>query len=178
MSEILLKIVLFVKNPRVQVQIQVFKNFKTYLVGATVIAYVPILAVKDIFTQQEAMGRRCRWINKIQEFNIDIQITKLVRGQRLAKLMVEVNLDANQINLEDDCKRSYIFDIQCCDWYKDVVYYSQRMQCLEGLTENEKRTLKLHAIKYVIIRGKLWWRNLEGVLLKCVDETKASELLK
>ena len=46
---------------------------------------------------QEVSSRRCRWINRIQEFNIDIQITKLVRGQGLEKLMAQYNLDANQI---------------------------------------------------------------------------------
>lgn len=40
--------------------------------GATVIAFVPSAIVKDIFSQQEISGRRCTWINKIQEFNIDI----------------------------------------------------------------------------------------------------------
>ena len=66
--------------------------------GATVVAFVPTTAVKDIFSQQEVSGTRCRWINRIQEFNIDIQITKLVRGQGLAKLMTGANLEANQIN--------------------------------------------------------------------------------
>ena len=48
--------------------------------GATIIAFVPTATVKDIFSQQEVFGRRCRWINRIQEFIIDIEITKLVRG--------------------------------------------------------------------------------------------------
>lgn len=32
---------------------------------------------------------------------MDIQITKLVRGQGLAKLMAQTNLDTNQINLQN-----------------------------------------------------------------------------
>jgi len=48
------------------------KSFRPYLVGSQVIAYVPHAAIKDIFTQQEVTGRRCRWINKLQEFNIEI----------------------------------------------------------------------------------------------------------
>lgn len=63
------------------------KYFRCYLMGATVITFVPTVVAKDIFSQQEVSSRRCRWINRIHEFNIDIQITKLVRGQGLAKLM-------------------------------------------------------------------------------------------
>lgn len=67
--------------------VKAVKAFRSYLMGATMVAYVPSAAIKDIFTQREVSGRRCKWINRIQEFNIDIQITKLVRGQGLAKLM-------------------------------------------------------------------------------------------
>ena len=74
---------------------KVVKAFRCYLVNATIVAFVPTATIKDIFSQQEISGRRCRWIKKIQEFNIDIQVTKLVRGQGLAKLMAQANLDAN-----------------------------------------------------------------------------------
>lgn len=66
--------------------VKAMKDFICYLVGATIIEFVPSVVVKDIFSQHEVSGRRCRWINKIQEFSIDIQITKLVRGQGLEKL--------------------------------------------------------------------------------------------
>ena len=67
--------------------VNIVKTFRCYLVNATVVAFVPTATVKNIFSQQEISRRRCRWVNRIQEFNIDIQVTKLVRGQRLAKLM-------------------------------------------------------------------------------------------
>ena len=54
---------------------------------------IPNVAIKDIFRQSETTRRRYRWINQIQEFNIDIQITKLVRGQGLAKLMAKSDLE-------------------------------------------------------------------------------------
>lgn len=48
--------------------VKAIKNFKTYLMGATIIAFVPgSVAVKDIFTQQETTSIiRCRWIKMIQ----------------------------------------------------------------------------------------------------------------
>ena len=80
--------------------------------GATIIAFVPTTNVKDIFSQKEVSGRRCRWINIIQELNIDIQVTKLVRGQGLTKLMAETNLQANRI--DDNC-RDNICDMDTYD---------------------------------------------------------------
>jgi hypothetical protein len=52
------------------------------------------------------------------------------------------------------------------------------MRCPDNSSENEKMTIKLHAIKYIIILGKLWWRNGEDVMLKCVDQDQAQRLLE
>ena len=38
------------------------------------------------------------------------------------------------------------------------------------MSDNQKRDPKIQFIKYIIVRGKLWWRDMEGVLLKCVHE--------
>lgn len=46
------------------------------------------------------------------------------------------------------------------------------------MDDHKKGTVKLHALKYVIIKGELWWRSNEGVLLKCVDPHKAEDLLQ
>lgn len=52
------------------------------------------------------------------------------------------------------------------------------MKCPENMNENENRKLKLHDIKYIIVNGNLWFeRNIESVLLKCVTQDRAKELL-
>lgn len=101
--------------------IKVVKFFRSYLVGVEVVAYVANAIVKDIFRQSEVTGRRCRWINQVQEFNINIQITKIVRGQGLFKLMVESNLEVSQVNnvsLED-----VVISIEQVPWYSNITYY-------------------------------------------------------
>ena len=99
------------------------KAFICCPVGAIVIAFVPNAPIKDLFSQKEVSGRRCRWINRIQKFNIEIQITKLVRGQGLAKVMAQSNLDANKINVITDDFKSESCDINHCEWYSNVIYY-------------------------------------------------------
>lgn len=64
-------------------------------------------------------------------------------------------------------------DMQACGWYMRIMEYLKTMQCLKGMPNNEKRILKLQAIKYIIIDNELWWRSLEGVLLRCVDGDEA-----
>ena len=130
---------------------KVVKAFRCYLIGVTIITFVPSATIKDVFSQQEVSGRRCRWINRIQEFNIEIQITKLVRGQGLAKLMAESNLDANQINMVTEDLKSDLCDMDQCEWYTNVIFYLQHVEAPPHLIENEKRNTKLQAIGYIIV---------------------------
>jgi hypothetical protein len=67
------------------------KAFRVYVLHSKVIAYVPSASVKDILIQPDIDGRRSKWIAKILEFDLEIKPTKLVKGQGLAKLLVESN---------------------------------------------------------------------------------------
>jgi hypothetical protein len=67
------------------------KVFRIYVLHSKVIAYVPSAVVKDILIQPDIDGRRSKWIAKILEFDLEIKPTKLVKGQGLAKMLVESN---------------------------------------------------------------------------------------
>ena len=77
----------------------------------------------------------------------------------------------------DGSCRDNLCDMDTSDWYEDVIYYLQNMKSPKKLTDNQKRSLKLHAIRYVIVQGQLWWRNMEGIPLKCVDEIESKRIL-
>ena len=61
-------------------------------------AYVPNIIVKDILSQ-DPDGKRGKWIAAILEYDLEIKPTKMIKGQGLAKLMVESNLQALDINM-------------------------------------------------------------------------------
>ena len=54
--------------------------------------------MKDILVQPDSDGKRGRWLAKIQEFDLEIKPTKLIKGKGLAKLLAESNLRALDIN--------------------------------------------------------------------------------
>lgn len=135
--------------------VKAIKVFRPYLVNAQIVANVPHAAVKDILSQSEVTGKRCRWISKIQEFDLEIKITKLVRGLGLAKLMIETNfkdIDINNVEIE----QAFVTSIERQPWYSDVVYFLKNASCLEGMTHSQRRTLKLKSHKYVLIQGDLY----------------------
>eukprot|EP00253_Pinus_taeda_P011343 PITA_11343 len=79
--------------------VKALKDFRVYILHSHILAYVPNAAVKDILVQANPEGRRGKWIASLLEYDVEIKPTKLIRGQGLAKLMAETNLQVLDINL-------------------------------------------------------------------------------
>jgi hypothetical protein len=63
------------------------KYFRFYVLHSKIISYVPSSTLKEIMNQHDSDGKRCKWIAKIQEYDLDIKPTKLIKGQGLAKIL-------------------------------------------------------------------------------------------
>jgi hypothetical protein len=46
------------------------------------------------------------------------------------------------------------------------------------MTPSKARTLKLQAIKYCIIEGKLYWKDPLGFLLRCLIDSKTKGVIE
>eukprot|EP00253_Pinus_taeda_P013463 PITA_13463 len=79
--------------------VKALKDFRVYILHSHILAYVPNAAVKDILVQADPEGRRGKWIAALLEYDVEIKPTKLIKGQGLAKLMAETNLQVLDINL-------------------------------------------------------------------------------
>jgi hypothetical protein len=60
--------------------VKALKSFIIYVLHSKVIAYVPISVVKEILVQLDSDEKRGRWLAKIQEFDLELKPTKLVKG--------------------------------------------------------------------------------------------------
>jgi hypothetical protein len=78
--------------------VKALKYFRTYVLHSKIIAYVPKSSVKDILVQLDSDGRRGGWLAKIQEFDLEVKPTKIVKGHGLEKLLAESNFRALGIN--------------------------------------------------------------------------------
>jgi hypothetical protein len=75
------------------------KAFRVYILQAKVIAFVPSSSVKDVLVQPDIDGKRSKWIARLIEFDVEIKLAKLIKGQGLAKLLAEENYKLLDINL-------------------------------------------------------------------------------
>jgi len=118
--------------------VKALKAFRVYVLHSRVIAYVPSSSMKDILIQPNIDKRRRKWIAKILEFDLEIKPTKLVKGQGLAKLLVESNyksLDLNFINICLENQQAELSDkgsqvnptLAECAWYKDIIFFLRKL---------------------------------------------------
>jgi hypothetical protein len=124
--------------------VKALKYFRVYVLHSKIIAYVPSASVKDILIQPDIDGRRSKWIARILEFDLEIKPTKLVKGQGLAKLLVESNcksLGVNFINTFSEINKLKLSDkipqdnppLAECTWYKDIIYFLQELRPPYGM---------------------------------------------
>jgi hypothetical protein len=62
------------------------------------------------------LGACGKWVSRIQEYDLEIRPTKLIKGQGLAKLLAEGNEKFLDINV-------VLEDLEKNEWYNDIIYY-------------------------------------------------------
>lgn len=67
--------------------VKALKAFRMFVLQLEITTFVPTTMVKDILVQGYSEGKRRRWIEKLQGYELDIKPTKLIKGQGLAKVL-------------------------------------------------------------------------------------------
>jgi hypothetical protein len=120
-----------------------------------------------------------------------VKPTKLVKGQGLAKLLVESKFREIEINNLES--HESLLDIEKIGYqaptiriqdkffssnsYHDIVTYLLTLQLPNDMTMSKERNLKLHAIKYCIINGRLYWKDPLGFLLCFLTECEIEGII-
>ena len=107
----------------------------------------------------------------------------MIKGQGLAKLMVEIGVNDVDINFLDICtvaeeghqKPDVSKDFLASPWYKDVIYVLKNLQAPPELTGTKARSVKLKSSRYIIINRFLYWKDPGGILLNCLLENEVRE---
>ncbi|XP_057862524.1 uncharacterized protein LOC131070880 [Cryptomeria japonica] len=134
-------------------------------------------SVKSILTQQEFGMKRENWNAKIQEYDLEIRPTKLVRGRGLCQLIAEGILEEQELDdFEDLSKVLFVNTID--EWYSNIAFFLTYGECPQHLSLKEKRSIKLKAANFVLWDTGLYKRAIDGTFLRCVDKSQQTKLLE
>ena len=97
--------------------------------------------------------------------------------------MAESNLqalDINMINALDEQEGlphpTVEEKFQNSPWHSDILYVLTNLNAPPELSKTKARFIKLKARNYYILNEKLYWKNPNGLLLKCLPEPKAEKI--
>ena len=136
------------------------KHFRPFLLKTHTKIIVPFSAVRQLLIQKEVGEKRANWVTTLQEYDIDIKPTKIVRGQGFCRLLAGAqNIPENQ-GPNQDIQVSQISVTNSGSQYVDLIYYLKNGYAPSNLSYKSKRTLSLKAIKYEIIDNALFRKKL------------------
>lgn len=110
--------------------VESLKYFRVYIFHSQIIAYLPSPTIRDILIQLDNEGKRGGWIANFLEYDLEINPTKLIKGQVLALLLEESNCKALEINYvtyinnQIDENNSQVYpDYVQYEWYNDIIHF-------------------------------------------------------
>ena len=68
-------------------------------------------------------------------------------------------------------------NLSSCEWYSGSIHFLQKLEVPPGLTPNQARALKIKPVKFCIIDKLLYWKDLSGVLLRCLDKEESVQFM-
>ena len=119
------------------VVVKVLENFRFYELHSHSVIYVPDPTVKIILTQQEVgYNNRGASIAKVQEYDIEINSTKIVIENALCKALAK-----DQKVEEEDTRKVLMVSLQD-PWFSNFVYFLTYGEYFDGLSAKKMRDLK------------------------------------
>jgi hypothetical protein len=121
-----------------------------------------------------------------------VKPTKLVKGQGLAKILMEENhelldinfIGENSVNLQTELaadgqhnNQQVAEHLSSCEWYSGIIHFLQKLEVPPELSMTQARALKLRAIKFCIYNNLLYWKDPASLLLRCLDKEESVEVI-
>ena len=62
-------------------------------------------------------------------------------------------------------------------WYANIIFFLKKLTFTNHLVSKKIRSLRLQASKYCLVQDGLGWRDLKGLILKCIDEKELKRIM-
>jgi len=164
--------------------VKAIEKFRHYILGKHTIVKVPLHAVKYLLSQTYLSGNLANWLTKFQEHDLSIETVNTIKGRGLALHLSQHSVPSSNYELEDGDDSNLFFadmipsDLSNHPWYNDILYYLNHEKCLENLNSHQRRKLQFNSSKYFIVNNHLFRRSYDGLLLRCIDDHGAQDVLE
>lgn len=124
---------------------QSIMNFRHFLLKTHTKVVVPFSVVRNLLIQRDVGERRENWVIALQEYEIEIRLAKIVKGQGFYRMLARAsNLPALKDSV-DDIKAYKVSLNDTKSKYDDIIFYLKNGYAPMKLSYKRKRDLRLKA---------------------------------
>jgi hypothetical protein len=160
---------------------KVVKHFQSYLLNSRMKVIVPYPVVRNMLVQKELDEKRANWVTSLQEYDLEITPTQIVRSQGLCKLVVDSTIGQQE---ESDTSNLGQRDqsLICCaqnptsPLYEDIIFCLEHGSAPHHLDPTKRRELRLNSASFHLVNGVLFHQNFDGVLMRCLEKDEAEKV--
>jgi hypothetical protein len=92
-------------------------------------------------------------------------------------MLTQSNKEAIQLG-ESEQVNVIVSELEHDEWYANIIYYLKNLSFLDLLVYHKRRALKLKAMKYFLTQDGLCWKNLDGIILRCINKDDVDKIIK
>ena len=135
---------------------------------------VPYVTILNVLFQKELGEKRAHWMTALQEYDLDIKPTKIVRGKGLCQLTAQSNNPEDQQadwEWEEATPTGFVnaLETAASEWYYHIKFFLHNGFSPETLDPKKHTALRLRSAPYQLIDDVLFRKNYDGVFLICVN---------
>ena len=118
--------------------------------------------------QRELGEKRANWVTSLQEYDVEIRPSKIVRGQGFCRMLIGASHISSEEESGNNVKISEVSLNDAQSQYVDLIFHLKNGYAPTQLSYKMKRVLILKDKKYELINDVLFRRNFESALIRCL----------
>jgi hypothetical protein len=155
-----------------------FEKIRSYIVNSKEIVYTDHAAIKYLFSKKDDKPRLIRWIQLLQEFDMEIRDKKGSDNVVIGHLSRMHHGDDGMELIEDRMRDEHLYRIlDKGGWMHDIIRCLRKMP-LDHLDKNAKRRVTAKSRKFCWDAPYLYRCGDDGVLRRCVPRGEREEILR
>eukprot|EP00253_Pinus_taeda_P033037 PITA_33037 len=116
------------------------KYFRPFLLKTRTKIIVPFPAVRNLLVQKDVGEKRANWVTSLQEYDVEIKLASIVKGQGFCKMMAEASLISEIPSIDIQVYEVSLNDNESL--YADIIYYLKNGYAPSHLNHTKKRALR------------------------------------
>jgi hypothetical protein len=131
-----------------------------------------------VLTRQVLGGKYSKWIVILQEFDLEFTKAKAKKSLVFAELIYAFPHTDENIKPRDSLPDESLFLINTSDpWYGDILLYLQTQRFQPNIPHEERRCIRHHSHRYIILGDTLYRRGIDTILRRCLTHEEAEHVL-